>query len=338
MSLRIGIVGSGAIGSLIGIKLSVSGQDVTFIDRDEQLAAIQEKGLKMIRQDGEEFIVRDVKATGSFEEAGRQDVVFLGVKAHQIPEVAPHLPALFGPDTSLVTVQNGIPWWYFQRYGGKYEGRRLESLDPTGIIEANVEARRIIGCVVYPAAAVTEPGVVQHVEGDHFPLGELDGSNSTRCRTLMQAFIDAGFRSRVIDNIRAEIWLKAWGTLSFNPISALTHATMVEICRFPETRQLAARMMREAEETAGKLGITFRRTIERRLEGAEGVGAHKTSMLQDVEAGRELEIEALIGAIIELSRLTQTPSPAIDAVYACVKLLNKTFTEAKACVDLKPLE
>ena len=338
MSLRICIVGSGAIGGLIGVRLSVSGQDVTFIDKDEQLAAIQEKGLKLVKQDGKEFVAREAKATGSFEEAGQQDVVILGVKAHQIPEVAPDLPALFGPDTSIVTVQNGIPWWYFQRYGGEYEGKRLEALDPTGVIEANVDADRIIGCVAYPAAAIVEPGVVQHVEGNRFPMGELDGSKSERCKKLMQAFIDAGFRSRVIDNIRAEIWLKAWGTLSFNPISALTHATMVDICRFPETRDLATKMMREAEETAGKLGITFRRTIERRIEGAENVGAHKTSMLQDVEAGRSLEIEALIGAIIELSRLTQTPSPAIDTVYACVKLLNKTFTEVESRVVLSPLD
>ena len=338
MSLRICIVGSGAIGGLIGVRLSVSGQDVTFIDKDEQLAAIQEKGLKLVIQDGKEFVAKEAKATGSFEEAGQQDVVILGVKAHQIPEVAPDLPALFGPDTSLVTVQNGIPWWYFQRYGGEYEGKRLEALDPTGVIEANVDADRIIGCVAYPAAAIVEPGVVQHVEGNRFPMGELDGSKSERCKKLMQAFIDAGFRSRVIDNIRAEIWLKAWGTLSFNPISALTHATMVDICRFPETRDLATKMMREAEETAGKLGITFRRTIERRIEGAENVGAHKTSMLQDVEAGRGLEIEALIGAIIELSRLTQTPSPAIDTVYACVKLLNKTFTKTESRIILSPLD
>ena len=338
MSLRICIVGSGAIGGLIGVRLSVSGQDVTFIDKDEQLAAIQEKGLKLVMQDGKEFVAKEAKATGSFEEAGQQDVVILGVKAHQIPEVAPDLPALFGPDTSVVTVQNGIPWWYFQRYGGEYEGKRLEALDPTGVIEANVDADRIIGCVAYPAAAIVEPGVVQHVEGNRFPMGELDGSKSERCKKLMQAFIDAGFRSRVIDNIRAEIWLKAWGTLSFNPISALTHATMVDICRFPETRDLATKMMREAEETAGKLGITFRRTIERRIEGAENVGAHKTSMLQDVEAGRGLEIEALIGAIIELSRLTQTPSPAIDTVYACVKLLNKTFTKTESRIILSPLD
>jgi len=331
-------VGSGAVGGLIGVRLSVSGQDVTFIDKGEQLTAIQEKGLKLIMEDGEELVAKDAKATGSFEDAGLQDFVILGLKAHQIPDVAPHLPSLFGPDTSLITIQNGIPWWYFQRHGGEYEGKRLESLDPTGVIEANVDNDRIIGCVAYPASIIVEPGIVQHVEGDLFPFGELDGTISVRCQDLMQVFMDAGFRSRVIDNIRAEIWLKAWGTLSFNPISALTHASLVDICRFPETRDLAAKMMQEAEETAGKLGITFRHTIERRIEGSENVGAHKTSMLQDVEAGRGLEIEALIGAIIELSRLTQTPSPTIDTIYSCVKLLNKTFTEAESRVVLSPMD
>ncbi len=336
--MQICIVGSGAIGGFIGVKLAVSGQEVTFIDKGEQLAAMQNKGLRLITQDGEEHLTQGTNATGNFKQAGRQDVVILAVKAHQIPEVAVHMPALFGPDTSVVTVQNGIPWWYFQRHDGKNEGRRLKSLDPTGVIKANVDPGRIVGCVAYPAATVIAPGVVQHVEGDHFPLGELDGSESVRCQRLVQAFTAAGFRSRIISDIRAEIWLKAWGTLSFNPISALTHATMADICRFQETRELAAKMMEEAQQIAGKLGIKFRRTIERRLEGAENVGPHKTSMLQDVEAGRALEIEALVGAVIELGRLTQTPSPAIETVYACVKLLNKTFTEAKARLKLSSLD
>lgn len=188
MSSRICIVGSGAIGGLIGTRMSVSGQDVTLIDRDEQLKAILKKGLRLLMKDGEEFVAKEAAATGSFEEAGKQDVVILCVKAHQIPDVAGHLPALFGPDTSVVTVQNGIPWWYFQRHGGEYEGRRLQSLDPTGIIEANVDPNRIIGCVAYPAATVVEPGVIQHVEGDRFPIGELDGSKSERCQNLMKAF------------------------------------------------------------------------------------------------------------------------------------------------------
>ena len=278
-------------------------------------------------EDGAELLAKDLKATDSFDEAGTQDMVILALKAHQIEAVAPKLPALFDADTSIVTVQNGLPWWYFQRHGGEFDGRRLETLDPTGVIEANIEAERIIGCVVYPAAAVIEPGVIHHVEGDRFPVGELDGSESERAKTLCQTLIDAGFRSRVVEDIRSEIWLKAWGNLSFNPISALTHATLLDICRFPEARTLAANMMKEAQEIAEKLGIEFRHTIERRIEGAEAVGAHKTSMLQDVEARRSLEVEALIGAVIELARLTNTPSPSIDAVCACVKLLDKTLMQ-----------
>jgi 2-dehydropantoate 2-reductase len=328
------MVGSGAIGGFIGVKLSVSGQDVTLIDQGKQLSAIRKNGIRLMMADGTEHLVKDIRATDSYEEAGPQDIVFLGLKAHQIHQVAVKLPALFGPETSVITVQNGLPWWYFQRHGGVHDGKRLKSLDPTGVIGANIEPDRIIGCVAYPAAKVAEPGVIHHVEGDRFPVGELDGSESQRCHNLVEIFTNAGLRSRVITDIRAEIWLKAWGALSFNPISALTHATLVDICRFPETRQLAANMMTEAQEVANKLGIQFRRTIERRLEGTEAVGAHKTSMLQDVEAGRDLETEALMGSVIELARITNTPAPAIEAIYACVKLLDKTYTQAKAKVNL----
>jgi 2-dehydropantoate 2-reductase len=191
--------------------------------------------------------------------------------------------------------------------------------------------------VAYPAAAVVEPGVVRHVEGRRFPVGELDGQESQRCQTLVSVLTEAGFKSFILGDIRSEIWLKAWGNLSFNPISALTHATLVEICRFPETRALAARMMTEAQKIAEKLNIQFRHTIEKRISGAEAVGAHKTSMLQDVEAGRALETKALIGAVIELAHLTETPAPATEAVYACTKLLDQTFTQSRARVDLIPL-
>jgi len=336
--MKICIVGAGAMGGYMGVKLAVSGQDVTFIDKGRQLKAIQDKGIKLIMEDGTPHFIKEAKATGDYKEAGQQDAVIIGLKAHHIKDVAPDLPNLFGPDTFLVTIQNGIPWWYFQRYGGTYEGHRLETLDPEGVIEKHIDPDRIIGCVAYPAAAVLEPGIIQHVEGDRFPIGELDGTESQRCQVLLQALTEAGFRSRIIDNIRSEIWLKAWGTLSFNPISALTHATLVDICQFPETRQLAATMMREAQEIAGKLGIEFRRTIEERIAGAEGVGAHKTSMLQDVEAGLSLEMEALIGSVIEIARLTETPAPTIEAVYACTKLLDKTYTDAQAKVSLIPLD
>ncbi len=230
-----------------------------------------------------------------------------------------------GPDTIIMTVQNGLPWWYFHKHGGEHDGKPLKTLDPSGVLTKHIDADRIIGCVVYPAAAVTEPGVIHHVEGDRFPLGELDGSESERAQKLHDLLVDAGFRSRILDDIRSEIWLKAWGNLSFNPISALTHATLVDICQFPETRQLAADMMSEAQEIAEALGITFRHTIEKRISGAEGVGAHKTSMLQDVEAGRSLETEALIGSILEMGEMIGKPAPSIKAVYACVKLLNKVM-------------
>jgi ketopantoate reductase len=322
--MKICIVGAGAIGGLIGAKLALAGEDITLIDQGAHLAAIKKNGLKLIWEDGSEHVAKNVKAFDRLDDAGPQDLVILALKAHYLEAVARKIGALLAPDTMVVTVQNGIPWWYFQRHGGPYEGRRLTTLDPDGVLEKNIPSDRIIGCVVYPAAAVEAPGVIHHVEGDRFPVGELDGKETERVKRLSETFVKAGFKSRILDNIRAEIWLKAWGNLSFNPISALTHATLVEICQFPETRRLAATMMKEAQDIAGKLGITFRHTIEKRIEGAESVGAHKTSMLQDVEHGRSLEVEALVGAILELGKITETPAPSIEAVYACVKLLNKT--------------
>ncbi len=323
--MKICVVGAGAIGGLMGAKLAMAGEDVTVIDQGVQLAAIQERGLKLIWEDGSEHVATNIKAISSLTEAGPQDLVILATKAHYLESVARDVPALLGPDTAIVTVQNGIPWWYFHRHGGAFDGRRLESLDPTGILGKYIDSDRIIGCVVYPAAAVTEPGVIRHVEGDRFPIGELDGSETERAKRLLDALVNAGFRSRIIDDIRAEIWLKAWGNLSFNPISALTHATLEEICQFPDTRRLAADMMAEAQAIANKLGIRFRHTIEKRIAGAESVGAHKTSMLQDVELGRSLEVEALMGAVLELAQLTDTPAPAITAVCATVKLLKKVI-------------
>jgi len=321
--MRICVIGAGAIGGLIGARLALAGERVTLIDQGAHLAAIQEKGLKLISEDGTEHVVTNAVATGDVSEAGTQDIVFLAVKAHYLEAVAPRISALMGPETFIVTTQNGIPWWYFHKHGGPFEGYRINALDPSGVLEKNIDSDRIIGCVAYPAAAVVEPGVIRHVEGDRFPVGELDGSHSERVQKLYDTLVNAGFRSRILDDIRAEIWLKAWGNLSFNPISALTHATLQEICRFRETRKLAETMMREAQEIAHKLGITFRHTIEKRIAGAESVGAHKTSMLQDVELGRSLEVEALIGAVLELGRLTKAPAPSIEAIYACVKLLNK---------------
>ncbi|MCH8238063.1 MAG: 2-dehydropantoate 2-reductase [Proteobacteria bacterium] len=323
--MKICIIGAGAIGGLMGAKLALSGEEVSVVDQGPHLKAIQENGLKLIWEDGTEFVAEVAKATDNVEDLGEQDLIILSIKAHYLEQVARRIPAIVGPDTMIVTVQNGIPWWYFHKHSGEFEGRRLESLDPDGILGKHIDGDKIIGCVVYPAAGVESPGVIRHVEGDRFPVGELDGSESDRVQKLHDTLVNAGFRSRILDDIRSEIWLKAWGNLSFNPISALTHATLVDICQFRETRALAETMMREAQEIAENLGITFRHTIEKRIAGAESVGSHKTSMLQDVEAGRSLETEALIGAILELGKLTETPAPAIEAVYACVKLLNKVM-------------
>jgi 2-dehydropantoate 2-reductase len=223
----------------------------------------------------------------------------------------------------VMTVQNGIPWWYFYNEGGSFSGRRLNSVDPTGILADQIDANRVIGCVAYPAAAVAAPGIIHHVEGDRCPIGELDGHKTERATLISHALIRAGLKSRVITDIRAEIWLKALGSVSFNPISALSRATMAGICRVPETRRLATSMMAETHSIASKLGITFRHTIEERIENGGKVGEHKTSMLQDLEAGRPLEIEALLGAILEIGKFTNTPTPVIETVYALVKMLDK---------------
>ncbi len=332
--MRICVVGAGAIGGLMAAKLSQAGNDVTVIDQGAHLTAIQQDGLKLIWEDGSEIVAK-LKAVGSAKEAGPQDLVILAVKAHFLDQVARDVETLLDNDTMIMTVQNGMPWWYFHNFKGPLNGTRLKTLDPSGVLDRYIPGNRIVGCVVYPAAAVTEPGVIKHVEGDRFPVGELDGSESARIQKLHDLLVDAGFRSRVLDDIRSEIWLKAWGNLSFNPISALTHATLEDICTFPETRQLAATMMAEAQVIGEKLGVHFRHTIEKRIDGAQSVGKHKTSMLQDVEAGRSLETEALIGAILEMGKLVEVSSPAIEAIYACVKLLNKTMLMEDAGVTLK---
>jgi 2-dehydropantoate 2-reductase len=321
---KICVVGAGAIGGLLAAKFALAGEVVTVIDQGAHLAAIQKNGLKLEWHDGKVQTAK-VKAVNKPTDAGKQDIVVLAVKAHFLDQVVRDIDALLGPDTVVLTVQNGLPWWYFQKLGGKYDNHRLESLDPSGVLTGNIDPNRVIGCVVYPAAAAVAPGVIHHVEGDRFPIGELDGKETERVRELHDVFIKAGLKSLVLPDIRSEIWLKAWGNLSFNPISALTHATLVDICQFAETRELAATMMREAQDIAQKLGVTFRVSIDKRIAGAEAVGAHKTSMLQDVEAGRSLETEALIGSILEMARLTGTPAPAIESVYALVKLLNKVM-------------
>ncbi|HKO66186.1 MAG TPA: 2-dehydropantoate 2-reductase [Burkholderiaceae bacterium] len=333
--MKIAVLGAGAIGGMLAVRLARSGHDVTVVDQGAHLDAICAKGLKLIHPDGTEESAVDLRAVASCAEAGKQDLVLLALKAYTIAAVAPQVPALFNEETIVVTLQNGLPWWYFQNFNGPHAGYRLKSADPSGVIEANIEPHRIIGCVVYPAGEILAPGIVKRLEGDRFPVGELDGTQSGRVARLSEALVGAGWKSPVLSDIRSEIWLKLWGNMSFNPISALTHATLVDICQEPATRQLAADMMRETQAVAEKLGVTFRVPLEKRIEGAEKVGAHKTSTLQDVEAGRAVEVDALIGSVIELSELTGTPAPASRAVYALLKQLVATMQSQRARVVLQ---
>jgi 2-dehydropantoate 2-reductase len=334
MAMKIAVIGAGAIGGLVGAKLALAGEDVSFVVRGANLEAIRANGFKLIEHDGTELVAKNVVATDRYDRLGPQDLVILAMKAHQVEAVAAEVPKLFGPETVVVTMQNGIPYWYFHRHGGALAGTVVRSVDSEGLVSARIPADRVLGCVVYPASELVAPGVVRHIEGDRFPVGELDGSTSERVQRVADCFTKAGFKSPVLADIRAEIWLKLWGNLSFNPISALTHSTLVDICQYLPTRELAAAMMREAQAIANKLGIEFRVTLDKRIAGAEKVGKHKTSMLQDVEAGRAPEIDALVGAVIELARLTETPTPHIDTVYALVKLLARTMEATKGQVRL----
>jgi 2-dehydropantoate 2-reductase len=333
--VKIAIIGAGAIGGYVGAKLALAGNRVTFIVRGANLDAIRARGIRLIAADGSEQVATDVQATDDYSGAGPQDLVILAMKAHQLEGVADQLPALLGEDTPLVTMQNGIPYWYFHNHGGPLAGSRLASVDPGRSLAEKIPPSRVIGCVVYPASELVAPGVVRHIEGERFPLGELDGSTSARVTRIADCFTAAGFKSPVLDNIRAEIWLKLWGNLTFNPISSLSHATLADICQYPPSRELAASMMREAQEVANKLGIEFRVTLDKRIAGAEKVGAHKTSMLQDIEAGRAPEIDALVGSVAELGRLTQTPTPHIDSVYALVKLLARAMEAGQGRVRMQ---
>jgi 2-dehydropantoate 2-reductase len=336
--VRICVVGAGAIGGFLGARLALAGHDVTFIARNRNLAAIRESGFRLIEEDGREQHARAVRAVQAMADAGPQDVVLLTVKAHQVIDVLPELPALLGPQTMLVTMVNGVPWWYFQRLPGPWEGRTLDSVDPGGALAAAIDPARLIGSVVYPAAELLAPGVVKVIEGNRFSLGELDGSRSERIEALSQALMGAGFKAPVSRDIRGELWVKLWGNLSFNPISALTHATLEDICRFPPTRALAERMMAEAQAVAEALGVRFRITLAQRLAGAEAVGAHKTSMLQDVEQGRALELAALVGAVIELGGITGRPTPTIEAVHAATALLARTLAAGAYRLRAEPAD
>jgi len=323
--VKIAVVGCGAIGGYVGARLALAGETVTFMVRGATLEAVRRAGLTLIMSDGARHIARNVVATDDYAAAGPQELVILAVKAHQLEAVASQVPQLCGPDTVVVTMQNGIPYWYFHRHGGHLAGSIVRSVDPQGLIRERIPPERVIGCVVYPAAELLAPGIVRHIEGERFPVGELDGSCSERVQRVSQCLTRAGFKSPVLGDIRAEIWLKLWGNLTFNPISALTRSTLVDICQYPATRELAAAMMSEAQTIAEKLGVVFRVGLDRRIAGAEKVGKHKTSMLQDVEAGRAPELEALVGSVAELGRLTHTHTPHIDTVYGLTNLLARTI-------------
>jgi 2-dehydropantoate 2-reductase len=325
--MKICIVGAGAIGGYLGAKLALSGNEVTLIARGAHLQAIQKNGLKLIMADGSTHTATPSLATSDMSQAGHQDVVILAVKTTSVAALAPNLPSLYKPETMVVTAQNGIPWWYFRKHGGVYEGTRIQSVDPDGTIEAHINVERVIGCVVYPATEIVEPGVIKHIEGDRFSLGEIDASKTERIQLLAQALKLAGLKAPIRSQIRTDLWVKLWGNVAFNPISALTLSTLDHICQYPLTRELARQMMSEAQAIAQKLGIDFGITLEQRIEGAQKVGAHKTSMLQDIEACRPTEVDAIVGAVAELGRLTQTPTPHIDAIYASMKLLEKTILE-----------
>ena len=324
--MKVCVVGAGAIGGCLAVRIAKAGHDVSVIVRGPHLAAIRAHGLKLIETD-QELVATNLTATDNIRDLGPQDVVLLALKAHQIEAVVDDLSVLFGSNTVLVTLQNGIPWWYFQKLEGPYSGRVVKTVDPNGALFNRIDPDRIIGCIAYPAATIAEPGVIKHVEGDRFPVGELDGSESDRVNEVSALFTEAGFKARVLTDIRSEIWLKLWGNLTFNPISALTHSTLVDICQFPPTRELAVVMMTEAQAVGEKLGARFRVPMEKRIAGAEGVGKHKTSMLQDVEVGKPLEIDGMLGVVVELAEMTEVDVPTLRAVYACVSLLNKTIQD-----------
>lgn len=340
--MKICIVGAGAIGGMLGVKLALTGNDVTLILRGANLEAVKANGLTLIEENGNELVASPlsatIKATSVIAEAGVQDVIILALKAHQVAVVAADLPALMHAGTRVVTMQNGIPWWYFHKIPGElskpYLGKPVQAVDPDGTIAKHIPIDSVIGSVVYPASEVIRPGVIKVIEGNRFTLGEIDGSDTPSIRAISDAFKAAGFKAPVSSDIRSEIWLKVWGNLSFNPISALTHATLEDICVFPATRALAANMMTEAQAIGEKLGVQFKVSLDKRIAGAQAVGQHKTSMLQDVEMGRQLELQALVGAVMELGQITHTPTPTINTVYALTSLLAKNLQDHHATLSL----
>src|SRR6476646_2850344 len=319
--MKIVIAGAGAVGGYIGARLARAVADVVLFARGPHLEAMQTRGLRVTSAEGD-FEVRP-QVTGDLTTIGKADVVFLGVKAHGLTALAPTLGPLFGPDTSVVSTQNGIPWWYFQNYGGELDGPRLERVDPGGVIASAIEPRRVVGSLAYFSTDVAEPGVIHHTEGNRISFGEPNGTRSERTRTIAEALIAAGFRCPVTTRFRHEIWVKLMGNVAFNPISALTGATLEEMVRHPEASRVIRLIMAETEAVAAKLGIELPVSIEQRMAGAEKVGAHKTSMLQDLEMGRPIELEAIVGAVVELAERLDVPVPATRTVYAATKLMDE---------------
>ncbi|HYB95483.1 MAG TPA: 2-dehydropantoate 2-reductase [Vicinamibacterales bacterium] len=320
--MKIVIAGAGAIGGYIGARLARQGADVVLFARGPHLEAMRERGLTVISAEEGDFEVRPA-VTGDLESVGTCDVVFVGVKAHALTGLAPSLRPLLGPDTIVVSTQNGIPWWYFQNYPGELGNLRLERVDPGGTIADAIEPRRVVGSLAYFATDIVAPGVIRHIEGNRLSFGEPDGSKSDRAKKIAETLIAAGFRCPVTTRFRHEIWVKLLGNVAFNPISALTGATLEDLVRNPETCGVVRDIMRETETVASRLGIELPISIEQRIAGAEKVGAHKTSMLQDLEAGRPMEIEAVVGAVVELGERLGVPMPTTRTVYACVKLLDQ---------------
>jgi 2-dehydropantoate 2-reductase len=316
--VKICVFGAGAIGGLMAAKLAAKGDvEVTVVARGPHLAAMQANGLRL-RSGGEESVVHP-RCVGSAAEAGVQDYVVVTLKAHALPGAAPQMQKLLGPDTAIVSAVNGIPWWYFYKLPGAFEDHRVASVDPGGQVWEMLHPSRAIGAIVYPAAEVAEPGVIEHTYGDRFTLGEPDGSRTPRIAALSEALIAAGFKAPVRPKIRDEIWVKLWGNLAFNPISALTGATLDVITADPGQRQVARDMMLEAQAVGEKLGVRFGIDVDKRIAGAAEVGAHKTSMLQDLERGRPMEIDALLGVVVEMAEMVDLPVPTCRTVLALVR-------------------
>jgi 2-dehydropantoate 2-reductase len=315
--VKIAIFGAGAIGGMLGVKLAQAGADVTFVARGAHLRAMQENGV--ILHSGGEIIQVRPRCVASAAEAGRQDYVIVTLKAHSLPAAAADIALMMDDESALITAVNGVPYWYFHGLAGPFAGRRVESVDPGGVLSAALPPSRAIGCVVYSAAEVTAPGIISHSYGDRFSLGEPDGSRSPRIEAISKRLIGAGLKAPIRPKIRDEIWVKLWGNLCFNPLSALTGATLDILTTRPELRAVCRTMMLEGQAVAESLGVNFAISVDKRIEGAAEVGVHKTSMLQDLERGRPMEIDALLGAVVELGALTGQAMPLCETVLALVR-------------------